>query len=109
MDIDLVNQGLAQARMAKVKNQGADITDKSLKEKELKEACEGFESIFLHSMIKSMRESLPGDALLSESHGMNMYKSMYDQYLADELSKINHGQSVGVKEFLYEQLKDSIK
>lgn len=108
MDIDLVNQGIAQARIANVKKQGADIADKSLKEKDLKEACAGFEAILLHSMIKSMRESLPGDALFSESHGMNIYKSMYDQYLAEELSRSNHGQSLGLKEFLYDQLKNSI-
>jgi flagellar protein FlgJ len=57
-------------------------------------------------MIKSMRKSLPGDALLNESHGMDIYKSMYDQYLADELSKSKT--SIGVKEFLFQQLKESL-
>lgn len=106
MDIDLVNQNFAKATLNKVKKQSSDIAGKSLKEAELKSACEGFEAIFLNTMIKSMRESLPGDALFEESNGMNIYKSMYDQHLADELSKSKT--SIGLKEFLFQQLKESI-
>ncbi len=102
MDIDLVNQNLAKANLSNIKKQTSDFT----KEKELKEACAGFEAIFLNTMIKSMRKSLPGDALLDGSHGMDIYKSMYDQYLAEELSKSKT--SIGVKEFLYQQLKESL-
>ncbi|RLC00750.1 MAG: flagellar biosynthesis protein FlgJ [Deltaproteobacteria bacterium] len=106
MDIDLVNQNLAKANQVKIKKQTSDIARNTLEEKELKEACAGFEAIFLNTMIKSMRKSLPGNALFNQSHGMDIYKSMYDQYLSDELSKSKT--SIGVKEFLYEQLKDSI-
>ena len=102
MDIDLVNQNLAKTNADKIKKQTSDSTRK----KELKEACAGFEAIFLNTMIKSMRKSLPGDALLDGSHGMDIYKSMYDQYLAEELSKSKT--SIGVKEFLYQQLKESL-
>ena len=102
MDIDLVNQNLAKANLDKIKKQTSDL----MKEKELKDACAGFEAIFLNTMIKSMRKSLPGDALLDGSHGMDIYKSMYDQYLAEELSKSKT--SIGVKEFLYQQLKESL-
>lgn len=106
MDIDLVNQNLAKANLDKMKKQTSNLVRNITKEKELKEASAGFEAIFLNTMIKSMRESLPGDALLNDSHGMDIYKSMYDQYLADELSKSKT--SIGIKEFLYQQLKDSI-
>ena len=102
MDIDIVNQNLAKANLGKIKKQTSDL----MKEKELKDACAGFEAIFLNAMIKSMRKSLPGDALLDGSHGMDIYKSMYDQYLAEELSKSKT--SIGVKEFLYQQLKESL-
>ena len=106
MDIDLVKQNLADVNLGKIKKQTSDSVHQKLKEKELKDACAGFEAIFLNTMVKSMRESLPGDGLFPESNGMNIYKSMYDQYLTDELSK---GDTVvGVKEFLYQQLKDSI-
>ena len=111
MDIDIINQNLSKSNLDRLKNQSskfdADRLDADkLKEQELKDACEGFEAIFLHSMIKSMRDTLPGDALFKDSHGMDMYKSMYDQHLADELSTSQT--SIGVKEFLYNQLKDSV-
>jgi flagellar protein FlgJ len=102
MDIDLVNQHLAHANSGKIKKQTSDLT----KEKDLKDACAGFEAIFLNTMIKSMRKSLPWDALLDGSHGMDIYKSMYDQHLAEELSRSKT--STGLKAFLYQQLKDSI-
>jgi len=89
-----------------IKKQTSDITRNTLKEKELEEACAGFEAIFLNTMIKSMRKSLPGNGVLNESHGMGIYKSMYDQHLAEELSKSKT--SIGIKEFLYQQLKESI-
>ncbi|MCD4720737.1 MAG: rod-binding protein [Desulfobacula sp.] len=106
MDIDLINQNLAKANLSKIKKQTSDFDRNILKKKELKEACAGFEAIFLHTMIKSMRKSLPGDKFLNDSHGMDIYKSMYDQYLAEELSKSRT--SIGVKEFLYHQLKESL-
>ena len=106
MDIDLVNQNLAKANLSRIKNQTSDLEQNVLKEKELKEACAGFEAIFLHTMIKSMRETLPGNALFKESNSMNIYTSMYDQYLAEELSKSQT--SIGLKEFLYQQLKESL-
>ncbi|MCP3874237.1 MAG: flagellar biosynthesis protein FlgJ [Desulfobacteraceae bacterium] len=106
MDIDLVNQNLAKANLGKVKNKASDLAQKKFKENELKEACAGFEAIFLNKMIKSMRDTLPGDGLFQESNGMDIYKSMYDRHLADEMS--NSEGSVGLKEFLYNQLKKSI-
>ncbi len=106
MDINIVNQNLADAKLSKIKKQGKEPAEKVLKEKELKKACEGFEAIIVNTMLKSMRGSSPGDALFGESNGMNIYKSMYDQYLAEEISR--KYQSTGLKEFLYQQLKKSL-
>lgn len=105
-NMDLKNINLMDIARAKTEKKTTDIKDKAAKEEELKKACEGFESILVHTLIKSMRESLPGNALFDESHGMSIYKSMHDQYLADELSKTHF--STGIKEFLYQELKDSI-
>jgi len=106
MDIDIINQNLAKANLGKVKKQSSDIEQNPQKAKELKEACAGFEAIFLNTMIKSMRKSLPGNALFKESNGMSIYRSMHDQYLSEQLSKGN--ESIGLRDFLYKQLKDSI-
>ncbi|MFA5905115.1 MAG: rod-binding protein [Desulfobacula sp.] len=105
MNINSVSRNPADVTVSKIKKSN-DPAEQILKEKELKKACEGFEAIIVNTMLKSMRESLPGDALFGESNGSNIYKSMYDQYLAEEVSKKN--QSIGLKEFLYKQLKDSL-
>ncbi|MCP4720084.1 MAG: flagellar biosynthesis protein FlgJ [Desulfobacteraceae bacterium] len=102
MDIDLINQNLAKASLNGLGNKKNFIS----KEKELKDACAGFEAIFLNTMVTSMRGTLPGNALFEESNEMNIFQSMYDQSLVDELSK--NGTTTGIKEFLYQQLKDSI-
>ena len=102
MDIDLINQNLAKASLNTLGNKKTSIS----KEKELKDACAGFEAIFLNTMVTSMRGTLTGDALFNESNEMDIYQSMYDQALVDELSE--NGSSTGIKEFLYQQLKDSI-
>ncbi len=102
MNIDIVNQNLAKAGVDKIKNKVSDTSE----QKELKDACAGFEAIFMNSMIKSMRKTLPGNALFKESNSMNIYKSMYDQHLSEQLSKSH--KSLGVKEFLYQQLKKSL-
>jgi len=102
MDVDLINQNLATAGLNRLRNNKASMS----KDKELKEACAGFEAIFLNTMVTSMRGTLTGDALFNESNEMDIYQSMYDQALVDELSE--NGSSTGIKEFLYQQLKDSI-
>ncbi|MDD9303618.1 MAG: rod-binding protein [Desulfobacter sp.] len=56
------------------------------KEKELKEACEGFEAIFTQKILQSMRQTLPGDALFPKSNSIEVFESMYDQHLTDQLS-----------------------
>lgn len=102
MDIDVINQNLATANLNSLGNKKQSVS----KEKELKEACAGFEAIFLNTMVTSMRGTLTGDALFNDSNEMDIYQSMYDQALVDDLSK--NGSSTGIKEFLYEQLKETL-
>ena len=102
MEISIINQNIANSHIEELRN-----TSKLTENKELKEACQGFEAIFLKSMLKNMRSSLPGEALFeSDNHGMDIYKSMHDEYLAEALSK--QGQGIGLSEFLYNELRDKI-
>lgn len=75
-------------------------------EKALMEACAGFESIFTKTLMDSMRATLPGDALFEKSNGRKIFESLHDQHLAEEVSQAPHG--YGIKEFLYNQLKDAL-
>ncbi len=76
------------------------------REKDLEKACQGFEALWLNSIMKSMRETLPGDSLFPESNASDIYESLHDQSLTDNLSEGK--ESIGLKEFLYNQLKEEI-
>ncbi len=74
-------------------------------QKQLKEACQGFEAIFFSAMVKSMRQTLPGDALFGKSQGVEIFESMYDQALVDRLAA--SGRGVGIAEALEASLNNT--
>lgn len=80
--------------------------DELKREKDLEKACQGFEALWLNTLMKSMRDTLPGNTLFPESNASGIYQSLHDQHLTDNLSK--GGSVTGFKEFLYQQLQDSI-
>ena len=94
-----------QSQMLASKLDTAKKIDPS-KEKALKEACQGFESIFNKTLLDTMRATLPGDALFPKNNGQEIFESMYDQELAEEMSKAPSGP--GLKEFLFNQLKKGL-
>lgn len=102
MDSDIIHQNMATANLLQAENK----IKKEKGQKELKEACQGFEAIFLNTMLKSMRDTLPKDTLFNSGNGVEIYQSMYDQYLTQKLSEGE--KSLGIKEFLYQELKDSL-
>jgi len=102
MKLDVINQNLLNQQVENLENQAG----KSSEEKELEEAVQGFESIFMHTLLKSMRTTLPGDALFEKSHAMGIFESMHDQYLSEELAKSPRASGIG--KFLYDELKDTI-
>ena len=69
-------------------------------EKELKALAQQFEAIFVNQLMKSMRQTLPKEGLLSSFSG-DMYNSMFDEEVAGEMSK---GRGMGLADVLYTQL-----
>lgn len=88
-------------------SQDTTETARQLKrEKDLEKACQGFEALMLNTLMERMRDTLPGDSLFPESNASDVFQSLHDQYLTDNLSQ---GRRVtGFKEFLYQQLQDSV-
>lgn len=87
-------------------NSPVDKAAKLKREQDLKEAAAGFEAIYLNSLMKSMRKTLPGNGVFKSDNTSNIYQSMHDEYLTEKLSQGK--QTIGLKEQLYEQLKDKI-
>jgi len=71
----------------------------------LKEACEGFESLFLNMMLKEMRKTVP-ESETSNSYAMGMYQEMLDEEIAENASK---GKGIGIADSMYRQLSSQLK
>jgi flagellar protein FlgJ len=85
------------------------LLDKAINTKEdieLMEVCKQFETIFTNMMLKSMRGTVPKSELIPTSFGREIFESMYDEKLSEEISK---GQGIGLAQMLYQQLKSKVE
>jgi flagellar protein FlgJ len=69
----------------------------------LSAAAGQFEALFVQMLLKSMREALPQDGMLA-SDTSKMYTSMFDQQIAQQLSK----RGIGLKQILERQLAPAL-
>lgn len=76
------------------------------KEAELKKACQDFEAIILQQMLTAMRKSVPKSELFDGGFSQDMYQSMYDESLAQEMAS---GHGIGLADALFRQLSSSPK
>lgn len=70
-------------------------------DKELKKACQEFESIMLSMMYKSMKSTIIKSDLIKKDPGTDIFESMQDDDLMEQASKTG---SFGLAESLYKQL-----
>lgn len=70
------------------------------KEKKLREACEGFESIFIQKMWEQMRATVPKSGLM-QSREEHVWQGMFDQELAKKMASAG---GIGLADMMYEQL-----
>ncbi|MFH7320866.1 rod-binding protein [Desulfurivibrio sp. D14AmB] len=67
----------------------------------LRQACADFEAIMLEKFLRMARESAPKEGLLSGGHAEQMYRSLHDQELAQQMAA---GEGMGFGEMLYRQI-----
>jgi flagellar protein FlgJ len=69
----------------------------------LKKACRDFESIFVYTLLKTMRASLP------KSEGDDTRREMYTSIGDLELARsIAHGRGLGLGDLLFEELRQKV-
>ena len=73
--------------------------------KRLREACEGFEAMFLDIVFKEMRNTVPENTLFGESNGEKMWHSMLDTELMQNVAKSG---GVGIADMMYDNLIDQV-
>lgn len=72
------------------------------KDAKLRDACQGFEEMFMEMMYKEMRNTVPDDTLLGNSNSDKIWQSMMDSEMMKSATK---GGGVGLADMLYQQLK----
>ncbi len=74
------------------------------KNRRLRDACEGFESIFIQKMWQQMRATLPKEGLL-KSRDEAYWQDMYDQELAKSMTSAG---GIGLADMMFEQLSRNL-
>ncbi len=104
MDIAMT-AGVKSGAEGTMKNAGmqAEAPASAARDKKLRQACRDFESIFFFNLFKEMRSSIPKSGLLPSAPGKDTYQMMFDQKVAEDLSR--RGEGMGIQKLLYEQLR----
>ena len=75
-----------------------------VREAKLQKACQGFEAIFINTILQEMRKSIPDDGLLPTSSATRTWQQLFDNQLAETLAS---RQEMGVAKMLYQQLQEA--
>lgn len=104
MDVETI-AGVKSGGEAALKKEGkqAAAPGNAVQDKRLRQACTEFESIFLYNLFKEMRRTVPKSGLLPSAPGKDTYEMMFDQKVAEDLSR--RGEGTGLQKILYEQLR----
>ena len=93
-----------QAKLAGLGGLNGRKLSPEAREKKLREACEGFESIFIQKMWQEMRKTVPQNGFM---HGReeHFWQDMYDQELAKKMTSAG---GIGLAEMMHEQLSRNL-
>ena len=72
---------------------------------QLRRACQDLEAVFLRHLLEKMRETLPKGGLLGQTRDEQLFRSLLDSALADEMAESG---SLGLGRMLYDQLSRAV-
>ena len=93
-----------QNQLGNVGNLNGKNISPEARAKKLREACEGFESIFIQKMWQEMRNAVPKGGLF-QGREEKFWQDMYDQELSKSMTKSG---GIGLADMMYEQLSKSL-
>lgn len=107
MDInrDMALLHIKQGKLTSQLNRMNDVRgndEKAVYNQRLREACDGFEEIFIHKLLQTMRSSSPKETLLAGGRGEEIFQDMLDENYAKIIAK---SRSFGLGDLIYEQTK----
>ena len=78
------------------------MTAEEIEAKKLREACQGFEAMFLSMMYKQMRATVPDNELFGKkSNALEIFEDMRDTELMNAAAKSG---GIGIADMMYKQL-----
>lgn len=92
-------------RMAESSRTPLDAKAAKAKEKKLREACEGFEAVFVQKMWEGMRASLPKEGPM-HSRDEQFWQGMYDQELGKSIAASG---GIGLADMMMSQLSRNLQ
>lgn len=98
---DMQNRAAAAGKPAPLIDKAAAAKQ----DKELREACRGFEAMFLSMMYKQMRATVPEDSLFGESNAQKIFEDMRDSELMKQAAESG---GVGLADMMYRQLSPQV-
>ena len=99
------NQILFQTQMSGIaKSQSVNPSDSNDNLK-LKDTCAELESLFIYYLLKEMRATVPKDGLFGGGKGEEMYTSMFDLQMANEIAM---KREIGIASILREQMESRL-
>lgn len=98
---------LKEAERKAVKNREHIVNGEAFnkEDKELKEACKGFETMFLQMMYRSMRATVPENELFGSSNALKLFEELRDNEL---MKKTADAGGLGLADIIYKQLAPSV-
>ena len=77
------------------------MTAEEREAQKLREACQGFEAMFLSMMYKQMRATVPKDGLFGHSNAIDIFEDLRDTELMNAAAKSG---GIGLADMMYKQL-----
>ena len=74
-------------------------------DKELKEACQGFEAMFLDIMYRQMKKTVPESNFFNKSNAMEIWEDMRD---SEMMKNVAVSGGLGLGDMLYRQLAPTV-
>lgn len=95
----------AEKKAAKGNNHLVNSENFNKEDNELKEACKGFETMFLQMMYRSMRATVPESPLFEKSNAIELFEELRDNEL---MKKTADAGGLGLADIIYKQLAPSV-
>ncbi len=75
-------------------------------EEALRKAAKELEAVFINDLFKEMRKTIDKSGLVENAPGSNIYESMFDESVSNEVSK---GKGIGLADMIYKQMTTQMK